>query len=94
MRIVDFRYHLVYPTPPETGQPDRYIAGKNLLFARLETEDGLYGWGECYTQSDRDAQIAAHLDALKRYVLAWDATKIKPFTEAVANDFGNRRGAI
>ena len=94
MRIVDLRHHLVYPTPPETGQPDRYIAGKNLLFVRLETEDGLHGWGECYTQSDRDAQVAAHLDALKRYVLEWDATKIKPFTEAVANDFGNRRGAM
>ena len=94
MRIVDLRYHLVHPTAPDTGQPDRYIAGKNLLFVRLETEDGLHGWGECYTQSDRDLQIAAHLDALKRYVIGWDATRIKPFTDAIANDFGNRRGAM
>ena len=94
MRIVDLRYHLVHPTPPDTGQPDRYIAGKNLLFVRLETEDGRHGWGECYTQSDRDIQITAHLDQLRRYVIGWDARKIKPFTDAVYNDFGNRRGAM
>ena len=94
MRIVDLLYYIVHPTAPETGQPDRYIAGKNLIFVRLETEDGLHGWGECYTQSDRDVQIAAHLDQLRRYVIGWDARKIKPFTDAVYNDFGNRRGAM
>lgn len=94
MRIVDLRYHIVHPTPPDSGQPDRYIAGKNLLFVRLETEDGLHGWGECYTQSDRDVQIASHLDQLRRYVIGWDARKIKPFTDAIYNDFGNRRGAM
>ena len=94
MRIVDLRYHIVHPTPPDSGQPDRYIAGKNLLFVRLETEDGLHGWGECYTQSDRDAQIASHLDQLRRYVIGWDARKIKPFTDAIYNDFSNRRGAM
>ena len=94
MRVVDLRYHIVHPTPPDSGQPDRYIAGKNLLFVRLETEDGLHGWGECYTQSDRDAQIASHLDQLRRYVIGWDARKIKPFTDAIYNDFGNRRGAM
>jgi L-alanine-DL-glutamate epimerase-like enolase superfamily enzyme len=27
--------------------------GKNWLLARVETDEGLFGWGECYTQSDR-----------------------------------------
>ena len=94
VRVEDLRYHIVHPTPPETGEPDLYTAGKNLLFVRLETEDGLHGWGECYTQADRDTQIAAHLEQLKRHVLGWDATRIKAFTEAVHNDFSNRRGAM
>ena len=94
VHVVDLRYYIVHPTAPDTGQPDRYIAGKNLIFVRLETEDGLHGWGECYTQSDRDVQIGAHLDQLKRYVVGWDARKIKPFTDAIYNDFGNRRGAM
>ena len=35
--------------------------GKNWLFVKVETSDGLHGWGECYTQADRDQSIAAHL---------------------------------
>ncbi|MXX31779.1 MAG: mandelate racemase/muconate lactonizing enzyme family protein [Chloroflexi bacterium] len=92
--IVDLRYFLVHPTPPDTGQPDRYIAGKNLCFVRLETADGLHGWGECYTQSDRDIQITAHLEAMRRYIVGWDSARIKPWTDAIHNDFGNRRGAM
>ena len=92
--IVDLRYHLIHPTPPDTGQPDRYIAGKNLCFVRLETADGLHGWGECYTQSDRDIQITAHLEAMRRYIVGWDSARIKPWTDAIHNDFGNRRGAM
>lgn len=68
--------------------------GKNLLFVRLETADGLHGWGECYTQSDRDIQVAAHLDQLERYVVGWDARQIKQFTDAAYNDFAARRGAM
>ncbi len=68
--------------------------GKNLLFVRLETDDGLHGWGECYTQADRDTSVAAHLDQLSRYVVGWDATQIKHFTDAMYNDFAARRGAM
>ena len=91
VRVEDLRYHIVHPTPPETGEPDLYTAGKNLLFVRLETEDGLHGWGECYTQADRDTQIAAHLEQLKRHVLGWDATRIKAFTERVKTDCLERK---
>ena len=69
-------------------------ARKNLLFVRLETDDGIYGWGECYTQGDRDQQIVAHLDQMERYVVGWDATQIKQFTDAMYNDFAARRGAM
>ncbi len=68
--------------------------GKNLLFVRLETADGRHGWGECYTQADRDVQVAAHLDQLERYVVGWDARQIKQFTDAAYNDFAARRGAV
>ena len=68
--------------------------GKNLLFVRLETADGRHGWGECYTQSDRDIQVVAHLDQLQRYIEGWDARQIKQFTDAAYNDFAARRGAM
>lgn len=83
MKITSLRHYLVHPP-----------AGKNLLFVRLETADGLHGWGECYTQADRDTQAVAHLDQLKRYVEGWDAREIKQFTRAMYDDFSARRGAM
>ena len=94
MRITDFRSFLVRPALDPAAIPDIYTAAKNLLFVRLETEDGLHGWGECYTQADRDIQIEAHLRQLERYVVGWDARRIKPFTDAAYNDFAARRGAM
>ena len=81
--IVSMRHHLAHPK-----------RGKNLLFVRLETADGRHGWGECYTQADRDLQIVAHLNQLERYVVTWDARHIKKFTDSAFNDFAARRGAM
>jgi galactonate dehydratase len=81
--ITKLTHHLAHP-----GR------GKNLLFVRLETADGRHGWGECYTQSDRDIQVVAHLDQLQRYIEGWDARQIKQFTDAAYNDFAARRGAM
>ena len=30
---------------------------KSWLFVKVETDDGLHGWGEVYTQADRDRAI-------------------------------------
>ncbi len=43
--------------------------GKNWLFVKVETSDGLHGWGECYTQADRDHSIAAFVHQLARYLV-------------------------
>jgi galactonate dehydratase len=83
MQISALRHFLVHPT-----------TGKNLLFVALDTDEGLTGWGECYTQSDRDTQVAAHLDQLERYVVGRDPSQIKHFTDVMYNDFAARRGAM
>jgi galactonate dehydratase len=31
--------------------------GKNWVFVKVDTDAGISGWGECYTQSDRDQSI-------------------------------------
>ncbi len=94
MKIIQCRGYLVHPAVDPARVPDAHTAAKNLLFVRLETEDGLHGWGECYTQADRDTQILAHVDQLKRYVVGWDARRIKSFTDSAYNDFAARRGAM
>ena len=83
MQITDIKTYLVHP-----GK------AKNLCFVKIETDEGIYGWGECYTQSDRDVQITAHVDQLKRYLIGRDPTNIKHFMQMAFDDFAGRRGAM
>ena len=83
MQITDIKTFLIHP-----GK------AKNLCFVKIETDEGIYGWGECYTQSDRDVQITAHVDQLRRYLIGRDPTNIKHFTQMAFDDFAGRRGAM
>ena len=83
MQITDIKTFLVHP-----GR------AKNLCFVKIETDEGIYGWGECYTQSDRDVQITAHVDQLRRYLIGRDPTNIKHFTQMAFDDFAGRRGSM
>ena len=85
MQITDIKTFLVHPGTP---------AAKNLCFVKIETDEGIYGWGECYTQSDRDVQITAHVDQLRRYLIGRDPTNIKHFTQMAFDDFAGRRGSM
>ena len=52
---------------------------KNLLFVKVETDGGPHGWGECYTQADRDRSIVALVDK-------YDATFCTLRDDVIAND--------
>src|SRR5438046_10390161 len=67
---------------------------KNLLFVKVETEGGPHGWGECYTQADRDASILAHVEGLARYLVGRDAAHITHFLHVAYPDFAAKRGAM
>lgn len=84
MEVTDVKHFLAHPG----GR------GKNLCFVKVETDEGLYGWGEAYTQSDRDTQITAHIDQLKRYLIGRDPRNIKHFMQIAYDDFAGRRSAM
>jgi len=69
-------------------------AGKNWLFVKVETDNGLYGWGEAYTQSDRDRAIEIHIQQLGRYLTGRNPFDIKHFTFLAYNDYANKRGSM
>ena len=69
-------------------------SSKNLLFVKVETDDGLHGWGEAYTQSDRDRTIEAHIKGLSRYLVGRDPLQIKHFTFWAYTDFAAKRGSM
>ncbi|MCI0437840.1 MAG: mandelate racemase/muconate lactonizing enzyme family protein, partial [Chloroflexi bacterium] len=83
MKITDVKHFLVHP-----GR------AKNLCFVKIETDEGIYGWGECYTQSDRDLQVTAHIDQLRRYLIGRDPMNIKHFMQIAYDDLAGRRGAM
>ena len=83
MKVTDVKHFLVHPG-----------VSKNLCFVKVETDEGIHGWGEAYTQSDRDLQITAHIDQLKRYLVGRDPRNIKHFMQVAYDDFAGRRGSM
>ena len=83
LRISGVKSYLVHPG-----------AGKNWLFVKVETNEGLAGWGECYTQADRDQAIEIHVQQLARYLVGRSPFDIRHFTFMAYTDFANKRGAM
>ena len=83
MKITCVKTFLVHP---ETA--------KNLLFVKIETDAGLHGWGEAYTQHDRDRAIEVHIQQLGRYLIGRSPFNIKHFTFTAYTDFASKRGAM
>ena len=69
-------------------------SSKNWLFVKVETDEGLHGWGEAYTQLDRDRAIEVHIQQLGRYLIGRSPFNIKHFTFMAYTDFAGKRGAM
>jgi galactonate dehydratase len=67
---------------------------KHWLFVKVETDDGRHGWGECYTQLDRDRAIELYVHQLGRYLAGRSPFDIKHFTYSAYTDFGGKRGSM
>jgi len=67
---------------------------KSWLFVKVETDTGLVGWGEAYTQVDRDNAMLAHLVEMGRHLVGRDPFAIKHFTSVMYLDYAMRRPAM
>ena len=83
MKVANVRSYIVNADGP-----------KNLVFVRVETDDGAYGWGEAYTQTDRDTAITAHVERLGHYLIGRSPFNIKHFSLVAYEDFAAKRGAM
>jgi galactonate dehydratase len=90
MKVTDVKAILVHPY----SGGEHYIEDKNWLFVKIETDEGIIGWGESYTMRDRDCSLAQLVNELGRYLVGRDPFHIKHFTQLAYNDFGGRRGGI
>src|SRR5919198_5994080 len=69
-------------------------ASKSWLFVKVETDDGLVGWGEAYTQADRDGAMLAHVIEMGSHLIGRDPFAIKHFTSVMYLDYAVRRPAM
>jgi len=67
---------------------------KNLIFVKIETDEGIYGWGEVYTQYDRDLAINAQVEMIGKYLVGRDPFDIKYFTQMAYDDYAQRRSSL
>lgn len=67
---------------------------KNLVFVKVETDVGITGWGEAYSQYDRDPGVTAHLQEFARYLPGRDPFHIKYLTTMLFDDYAQRRGSL
>src|SRR5437660_11105833 len=67
---------------------------KNFVFVRLETDAGVVGWGEAYSQYDRDRAIAAQVEELGRYLIGREAFHIRHILQIAFDDYAQRRGSL
>jgi galactonate dehydratase len=67
---------------------------KNFVFVRIATDAGVVGWGEAYSQYDRDRAVAAQVEELGRYLVGREAFHIRHILQVAFDDYAQRRGSL
>jgi galactonate dehydratase len=67
---------------------------KNLLFCRVETEEGVHGWGEAYVTPGKEPVIAQCLQGMAKHVIGRSATSIRHTAQVMFEDFAIRRASL
>src|SRR5437868_13995268 len=72
------------------GRIETFILGtggaKDLLFCRVETEDGLYGWGEAYVTHGKEKVVADCIEAMAPHVIGRSALNIRHTGQTMFED--------
>jgi galactonate dehydratase len=67
---------------------------KNLLFVRLETEDGIYGWGEAYVSPGKEPVIQKLVEGMAKYIIGRSCFSIRHTAQVIFEDFAMRRASL
>ncbi len=83
MKVTGVKTFLVQP---ETAKP--------VLFVKVETDSGIYGWGEVYTVTAREPSLERLVQDLGHYLVGRDPLHIKHFTQTLYRDVAIKRGSM
>ncbi|MDR1019366.1 MAG: mandelate racemase/muconate lactonizing enzyme family protein [Synergistaceae bacterium] len=65
--------------------------GKNLLFTRVETDKGFYGWGEGYVSQGKEHVVVSYVSGMEPYLVGRSPFNIRHTGRAMFNDYVIRR---
>ena len=68
-------------------------SSKDLLFCRVETEDGVHGWGEAYVTAGKEKVVAECIQAMAPHVIGRSAFNIRHTGQVMYEDFAIKRGS-
>jgi galactonate dehydratase len=78
---------------PISSNPN-WIIQKHWLFVKVETDQGMEGWGEAFTMKYRERNIAHYVNELSPFLLGSNPFHIKAFTQMAMNRFAERRPGL
>jgi galactonate dehydratase len=64
---------------------------KNLLFCRVDTDEGIHGWGEAYVVQGKEKVVEDYIEGMAPYLIGRSPFNIKHTGQALFNDFVIRR---
>jgi galactonate dehydratase len=68
-------------------------SGKDLLFCRVETEDGLHGWGEAYVTAGKETVVAEIVRKMAPHIIGREVFNIRHTGQVMFEDFAIKRGS-
>lgn len=82
-----------YIVPVDSDPPD-WWPGKVYVLVRVETSDGLVGWGECHVGTHREAPLAAMVSAVGDWLRGRPADDIHAISHDAFYGFGQERAGF
>ena len=90
MKITGVQTFVLSPRPPKGG----WNVSKHLLLLKVETDEGIVGWGEAFSLVDREKSIVENIASLARYLIGKNPFHIKAFTTWACIKFAEKRPAL
>ena len=69
-------------------------AGKNLIFCRVETDEGIHGWGEPYVNAGNERSVVDFIQRMAAQLVGRDPFLVRHSAQVMFDDLVKRRGSI
>ncbi len=82
-----------YVIPADT-RPHPWWSHKAYILVRVETREGIVGWGECHNLTCREEAIVAVVQGIAQTLIGRPAGDIRPLMDDAFNAFGQQRPGL